>query len=110
MNAAAEALMVAPDVVNTTAVLLAAPHAMYSVHIPGTLLALAETTGAMEDAKLEAGTRVMVQPEKMTEMTGRNIIVRVASAFPAMRSEGEMAKITAEVEPIMHIPDGPMKK
>ena len=51
VSAAAEALMVAADVVSTTAVLLGAPHAMLRA---GSLLASAETTGVTEDEnKLE---------------------------------------------------------
>ena len=83
MNAAEEALMVAPDVVSTTAVLLAPSHSMFR---PGTLIAPAETTGATEDAnKLVGCIRVMVPPERMAEVTGKNGIARVASVFPAMR-------------------------
>ncbi len=105
-NAVAEALMVAPDVVSTTTVLLGVPHAMLR---PGTLLAPEEKTGATEDAnKLEGCTRVTVQTEKMAEVTGKHAI-DVALACPAMRSEGEIVKITAEVEPIMHISDRPIK-
>ncbi len=108
MNAVAEVLMLAPDVVSTTAVLLAAPHAMFRA---GTLLAPARTTGATEDEKkLEGCIRVMVPPEKMAEVTGTNIIVGEASFFPAMRSEGEMVEVAAEVEAIMQIPDEPIKK
>ena len=64
VNAVAEVLMVAPDVVNTQAVLLAAPHAMYR---PGTLVTPKETTGAPEDAmKLEGYNRA--------EVTGKHAI------------------------------------
>jgi len=52
----------------------------------------------------------MVQTEKMAEVTGNHAIVKVALACPTMRSEGETVKITAEIEPIMHIPDRPIKK
>ena len=108
MNAAAEALMVAPDVVSTTSVLLGVPHVMFK---PGALVTSAETTVATEDAKkLEGCIRVMVPPEKMAEVTGSNVIVKVAPAFPTMRSEVEMVKATASVEPIMQTPDAPIKK
>jgi len=84
MNAAAEALIVAPDVVSTTAVLLAAPRAMLR---PGTLVAPAVTTRATDDAKKLAGYIVMkVPPERMAEVTKSNIIMRVALAFPTMQS------------------------
>jgi len=108
VNAVVEALMVAPDVVSTTAVLLGAPHARFR---PGTLLAPTETTGAWQDAKkLEEYIEVMVPPETMAEVTKTNIIVTVAFAVPAIRSEVEMVKITVEaVERIMHMPDGPTK-
>ena len=107
MNAAAEALIVAPDVVSTTAVLLAAPRAMLR---PGTLVAPAVTTRATDDAKKLAGYIVMkVPPERMAEVTGKIVIPRVASVFSAMQSEGEMVKITVDVELIMHIPDGLIK-
>ena len=82
MNAAAEALMVVPDV-STTAVLLRAPRAMFR---PGALLAPAEITGATEDAKqLKGCIRVMALPERMAEVTGKNGNARVASVFPAIR-------------------------
>ena len=82
VNNAVEALMAAPDVVSTTAVLLGAPHAMFK---PGTLLAPSETTGATEDAKkLRGCIRVMVPPERMAEVTGKNEIARVASVCPAI--------------------------
>jgi hypothetical protein len=110
VNSPAEALMMAPDVVSTNstmAVLLRAPHAMFR---PRTLLAPAETTGATQDAKkLEGYIEVMVPPETMAKVTRKNVNVRVALAFPAVRSEGEMVKIAVEVQPIMHIPDGPIK-
>ena len=108
VNTAIEALMAAPDVVSTMALLLGAPHAMFK---PETPLAPAETSGATEDEKkLEGYVRVIVPPDGMSKVTGKNVIVRVALAFAAMRSEGEMVKITVEVEPIKHIPDGPIKK
>ena len=101
VNAVVEALMVAPDVVSTTAVLLGAPHARLR---PGTLLTPTETTGASQDAKKLEG--VVVPPEMMAEVTRKNVTVRVALAVPEMRSEGEMVKITVEiVEPIAHVPD-----
>ena len=82
MNAAAEALMVAPDVVSTTAVLLGAPHAMIRADA---LLAPAGTTGSTEDAnKLWSCIRVMMLPEKMAEVTEKNEIARVASVCPAI--------------------------
>ncbi len=97
MNAAAEALMVAPDVASTTAVLLGFLRAMLR---PGTLVAPAETTCATDDAKKLAGYIVMmVPPERMAEVTAKNVIPSEASVFPAMHSEGEMVKITVEVEP-----------
>ena len=100
--------MLAPDVISTTAVLLAAPLFMLR---PGTLLAPVATTGATGDEKkLEEWTRVMVPPEKMAEVTGTTVIVGEASFFPVMRSEGEMVDGTAEIEPIMHIPEEPIKK
>ena len=107
VNTAVEALMAAPDVVSTSAMLLAAPRAMLR---PGTLLSLKEATGATEDAmKLEGYVRVMMPPERKTEVTGKHAIVGVALACPAMRSEGEIVKTTAEIEPIMHISDRPIK-
>ncbi len=73
MNAVAKVLMLAPDVVSTSAVLLVAPHAIFRV---GTLLAPAGTTKAMEDEKkLEGCFRVMVPPERKAAVTGTNVIV-----------------------------------
>ena len=108
-NAATEALMVAPNVVSTTAVLLVAPHAMLRA---GALLAPAETSGAtMDETKLEGCTRVTVPAERMAEVTGKHAIVGLALACSTMRSEGEMKKITVvEVEPNLQIPDEPQKK
>ncbi len=108
MNAAAEALMVAPDVASTTAVLLAAPRAMLR---PETLVAPAQTTCATDNAKKLAGYVMMVPPERMAEVTAKNVIARGAFVFPAMHSssEGEMVKITVEIEPKMHIPDEPIQ-
>ena len=84
MNAAAEALMIAPDVVSTTAMLLGAPRAMF---IPGALVTPAEKTVATEDAKkLEGYVRVIKPPEKMAEVTGINGIARLAFTCPAMQS------------------------
>ncbi len=104
MNAAVTAWMAAPEVVSTTALLLGAPHAMFK---PGMLLAPLETTGAME-AAMEEYISVMVAG-RMAEVTGKNFIARVSLAFAAMRSEGEMVKITVEVEAIMLISDVPIK-
>ena len=73
VNAVVEALMVAPDVVSTTAVLLRAPHARLT---PGTLLAPTETTGTTQSAKKLEG--VVEPPEMMAEVTKTNVIVRVA--------------------------------
>ncbi len=73
VNAVAEALMVAPDVASTTAVLLGASHAMLRLE---TLLAPTETTGTTHDAKKLEG--VVVPPEMMAEVTKKNVIVRVA--------------------------------
>jgi hypothetical protein len=108
VNAAAEVLMVAPDVVSTTDVLLGAPRAMCR---PETLLIPAEATGVTEDAKKLVGyIRVMAPPERMAEVTGSNIIGRVALAFPATPSESEIAKIKFVAEAIMQNPDGPIQK
>jgi hypothetical protein len=104
VSAAAEALMVAPDVSSTTAVLPRVPHAMIRA---ATLLASAETTVATEDAKMLLGYIViLVPPERIAEVIGKNVIARV----PAMRSKGEMVTIIVEVEPTVHILDRPIKK
>jgi hypothetical protein len=101
VNFVAEALMTAPVVASSTAVLLGASHAMLR---PKTLLAAAEKTGTTQDAKKLEG--VVVPPEMIAEVTRKNVTVRVALAVPEMRSEGEMVKITVEiVEPIVHVPD-----